>query len=160
MALYKLPNYVSIVIHVYQYLCQKAHVVYLWCLLWVFNLIFKVLKKFVVAYYFCQGQWDVFEWKWVMVFFQGDFYLYDIESSKWTLITDDTSAMSGPGLIFDHQMAIDVEKQTIYVFGGRLLSWSANFCFVIKLWHYINLIATEHSVAHLFSCVFPRLPIL
>lgn len=60
-------------------------------------------------------------------FFQGDFYLYDIESSKWTLITDDTSAMNGPGLIFDHQMAIDVEKQTIYVFGGRLLSWSAIF---------------------------------
>lgn len=54
----------------------------------------------------------------------GDFYLYDIESSKWTLITDDTSAMGGPGLIFDHQMAIDVDKQTIYVFGGRLLSGS------------------------------------
>ena len=55
--------------------------------------------------------------------FQSDFYMYDIESGKWTLITEDTAAMGGPKLIFDHQMAMDVEKQTIYVFGGRVLTW-------------------------------------
>lgn len=72
------------------------------------------------------------DWVAHLLFAQGDFYLYDIESSKWTLITDDTSAMGGPGLIFDHQMAIDVDKQTIYVFGGRLLSgWL--WCAVMKI---------------------------
>ena len=46
--------------------------------------------------------------------------MYDIASRKWTLITDDTSAMGGPSLVFDHQMAIDVDRRTIYVFGGRV----------------------------------------
>lgn len=53
---------------------------------------------------------------------QSDFYMYDIKSGQWTLITEDTCAMGGPQLIFDHQMAMDVEQQTIYVFGGRVLS--------------------------------------
>ncbi|XP_013418827.1 muskelin-like [Lingula anatina] len=30
--------------------------------------------------------------------------------------------MGGPKLVFDHQMAMDIEKQTLYVFGGRVLS--------------------------------------
>lgn len=51
-----------------------------------------------------------------------DFYMYDIESVRWTLITEDTQSMGGPQLIFDHQMTIDVEQQTIYVFGGRILA--------------------------------------
>ncbi|BFZ08913.1 hypothetical protein BsWGS_11952 [Bradybaena similaris] len=50
-----------------------------------------------------------------------DFHMYDIESRQWTFITEDTAAMGGPRLIFDHQMAIDVEHQKIYVFGGRVL---------------------------------------
>ncbi|XP_064633309.1 muskelin-like [Lineus longissimus] len=53
---------------------------------------------------------------------KSDFYMYDIESGKWTLITEDTSAMGGPKLVFDHQMAIDTEQHTIYVFGGRELA--------------------------------------
>ncbi|KAK9498163.1 hypothetical protein O3M35_004041 [Rhynocoris fuscipes] len=52
---------------------------------------------------------------------KSDFYVYDIETAKWTLITDDTSAMGGPLLIFDHQMCMDVSKRTLYVFGGRIL---------------------------------------
>ncbi|XP_014471613.1 PREDICTED: muskelin [Dinoponera quadriceps] len=52
---------------------------------------------------------------------KSDFYVYDIESNKWTLITEDTGAVGGPQLIFDHQMTMDVEKRTIYVFGGRVL---------------------------------------
>ncbi|PVD25090.1 hypothetical protein C0Q70_15588 [Pomacea canaliculata] len=55
---------------------------------------------------------------------KSDFYMYDIKSGQWTLITEDTCAMGGPQLIFDHQMAMDVEQQTIYVFGGRVLSRS------------------------------------
>ena len=54
---------------------------------------------------------------------QSDFYMYDTESTKWTLITEDTGAMGGPQLIFDHQMVMDVEKQQLFVFGGRLLTW-------------------------------------
>lgn len=55
---------------------------------------------------------------------KSDFYVYDIDTNKWTLITDDTAAMGGPKLIFDHQMCMDVEKNTIYVFGGKILTSS------------------------------------
>ncbi|CAG7818322.1 unnamed protein product [Allacma fusca] len=55
---------------------------------------------------------------------KSDFFVYDIETNKWTLITEDTAAMGGPQLVFDHQICMDVEKQTIYVFGGRILSSS------------------------------------
>ncbi|GFO15470.1 muskelin [Plakobranchus ocellatus] len=51
-----------------------------------------------------------------------DFHMYDIDSHQWTFITEDTAAMGGPRLIFDHQMVIDIEHQTIYVFGGRVLT--------------------------------------
>ncbi|XP_066584109.1 muskelin [Prorops nasuta] len=50
---------------------------------------------------------------------KSDFYVYDIESEKWTQITDDTAAVGGPPLIYDHQICMDVERRTIYVFGGR-----------------------------------------
>ncbi|XP_068714480.1 muskelin-like isoform X2 [Montipora foliosa] len=53
---------------------------------------------------------------------KNDFYVYDITSNQWTLISEDTSTEGGPSLIFDHQMCIDVEKSTIYVFGGRILT--------------------------------------
>ena len=29
--------------------------------------------------------------------------MYDINANRWTQITDDTAAMGGPSLIFDHQ---------------------------------------------------------
>jgi hypothetical protein len=48
--------------------------------------------------------------------------MYDIELNKWTMVTDDTESMGGPKLIFDHQMAMDIERQVIYVFGGRVLT--------------------------------------
>jgi len=48
--------------------------------------------------------------------------VYSIEENKWTLITDDTAAMGGPALIFDHQMVLDEEHRTIYIFGGRVLT--------------------------------------
>lgn len=56
------------------------------------------------------------------LFFQSDFYMYDIENNKWTQITEDTAALGGPRLIFDHQMVMDVENRIIYVFGGRVLT--------------------------------------
>ncbi|XP_073998988.1 muskelin 1 isoform X2 [Rhodnius prolixus] len=52
---------------------------------------------------------------------KSDFYVFNIESNEWTQITDDTSAMGGPRLIFDHQMCMDVSTRTLYVFGGRVL---------------------------------------
>ncbi|XP_013792718.2 muskelin-like [Limulus polyphemus] len=51
---------------------------------------------------------------------KSDFYVYDIDTNKWTLITDNTAEMGGPQLIFDHQMCMDVEENTIYVFGGKI----------------------------------------
>ena len=47
--------------------------------------------------------------------------MYDIAASRWTLITDDTAAMGGPHLIFDHQMCMDHTTRTIFVFGGQTL---------------------------------------
>ncbi|KAL3852859.1 hypothetical protein ACJMK2_016468 [Sinanodonta woodiana] len=52
---------------------------------------------------------------------KSDFYMFDLGFGKWTLITEDTAAMGGPKLIFDHQMVMDIERQNIYVFGGRVL---------------------------------------
>ena len=52
---------------------------------------------------------------------KSDFYVYDIETDKWTQISEDTGAVGGPELVFDHQMSMDPEKRTIYVFGGRVL---------------------------------------
>ncbi|XP_055704070.1 muskelin [Phlebotomus papatasi] len=53
---------------------------------------------------------------------KSEFYLYDTSHQTWLQICDDTSQVGGPQLIFDHQMCIDVDKQTIYVFGGRILT--------------------------------------
>lgn len=55
-------------------------------------------------------------------YLKSDFYVYDIDSNQWTLITDDTAAMGGPSIVFDHQICMDVEKNTIYVFGGRIIT--------------------------------------
>ncbi|XP_059091782.1 muskelin-like [Tigriopus californicus] len=52
---------------------------------------------------------------------KSDFFMYDIATSRWTLITDDTSAHGGPSLIFDHQMCFDQKLRTIYVFGGSIV---------------------------------------
>lgn len=48
-----------------------------------------------------------------------DFYYYDIESSNWTLVSSNTKLDNGPDLIYDHQMVIDEQNDTIYVFGGK-----------------------------------------
>ncbi|CAH0695734.1 unnamed protein product [Spodoptera exigua] len=51
----------------------------------------------------------------------SDLYMYDIASGEWSLVCSDTSVVGGPRLVFDHQMCIDADTQTIYVFGGRVL---------------------------------------
>ncbi|XP_023324449.1 muskelin [Eurytemora carolleeae] len=55
---------------------------------------------------------------------KSDFYLFDLVSGRWTQITDDTAAMGGPNLIFDHQMCLDNEHRNIYVFGGQSLHYN------------------------------------
>ena len=44
---------------------------------------------------------------------KSDFYVYDIGSNTWTQITDDTAALGGPSLIFDHQMCLDSDTRCI-----------------------------------------------
>lgn len=51
--------------------------------------------------------------------------MYDIESGIWNLLTEDTKSVGGPYLIFDHQICMDCEERTLYVFGGRVLSLPA-----------------------------------
>ncbi|KAG7301316.1 hypothetical protein JYU34_014246 [Plutella xylostella] len=52
---------------------------------------------------------------------KSDLYSYSIESNTWQLVCEDTAAVGGPRLVFDHQMCIDADSNTIYVFGGRVL---------------------------------------
>ncbi|KAM3960333.1 muskelin 1 [Aphomia sociella] len=51
----------------------------------------------------------------------SDLYAYCVRSGVWSLICGDTAAAGGPRLVFDHQMCIDADTHTIYVFGGRVL---------------------------------------
>ncbi|XP_055919680.1 muskelin isoform X2 [Eupeodes corollae] len=53
---------------------------------------------------------------------KSDFYLFDTSACTWLQICDDTSQVSGPQLVYDHQMCIDIEKRMIYVFGGKILT--------------------------------------
>lgn len=53
---------------------------------------------------------------------KSDFYLFDTRACSWLQICDDTSQVSGPQLVYDHQMCIDIEKRMIYVFGGKILT--------------------------------------
>merc|ERR1719494_827315 len=52
---------------------------------------------------------------------KSDFYVYDIGINTWTQLTDDTAALGGPSLLFDHQMCLDSDTRCIYVFGGQSL---------------------------------------
>ena len=47
-----------------------------------------------------------------LYFVQNDFYVYDITSNQWTLISEDTSTEGGPPLIFDHQVKNNVVLST------------------------------------------------
>ncbi|XP_068620110.1 muskelin [Battus philenor] len=51
----------------------------------------------------------------------SDLYMYEVGVGAWSLVCSDTAAAGGPRLMFDHQMCLDVDTQTIYVFGGRVL---------------------------------------
>ncbi|CAH2089333.1 unnamed protein product [Euphydryas editha] len=51
----------------------------------------------------------------------SDLYMYEVSRGEWSLVCEDTAAAGGPRLMFDHQMCIDPDTQTIYVFGGRVL---------------------------------------
>ncbi|XP_062529883.1 muskelin isoform X2 [Bombyx mori] len=51
----------------------------------------------------------------------SDLYMYDVWTGEWYLVCSDTASAGGPRLVFDHQMCIDADTQTIYVFGGRVL---------------------------------------
>lgn len=53
---------------------------------------------------------------------KNDFHVFHINERQWEVISRDTSSENGPKLIFDHQMCIDQPSQTIYVFGGRILT--------------------------------------
>ncbi|KAF9426170.1 Muskelin 1, intracellular mediator containing kelch motif [Podila epigama] len=61
-----------------------------------------------------------------MVDLTSDFWRFDIDPQspphgRWTKISDNTAAMNGPELIYDHQMCLDPVSQTLYVFGGRVV---------------------------------------
>ncbi|CAO3609257.1 unnamed protein product [Cunninghamella blakesleeana] len=54
---------------------------------------------------------------------EPDFYRYYCDHDKWIKISNNTLQEGGPGLIFDHQMSIDIENDLIYIFGGRSVSY-------------------------------------
>ncbi|KAL4704274.1 hypothetical protein ACJJTC_016292 [Scirpophaga incertulas] len=51
----------------------------------------------------------------------SELYAYDVAGGAWALLSPDTAAEGGPRLVFDHQMCIDPDTSTVYVFGGRVL---------------------------------------
>jgi len=53
---------------------------------------------------------------------KSDLYRYELDCGLWHHLTDDTASTGGPYLIFDHQMQYDRITDTIYVFGGRILT--------------------------------------
>ncbi|KAH8270798.1 hypothetical protein KR018_005078 [Drosophila ironensis] len=55
-------------------------------------------------------------------YIKSDFYLYDTRARNWMQICDDTSQVGGPQLVYDHQMCMDADKRTIYIFGGKILT--------------------------------------
>ncbi|KAF9202779.1 Muskelin 1, intracellular mediator containing kelch motif [Haplosporangium sp. Z 27] len=61
----------------------------------------------------------------------SDFWRFDIDPTspphgRWTKISNNTAAMNGPELIYDHQMCLDPVSQTLYVFGGRVVHLDRN----------------------------------
>ncbi|ORZ15828.1 Muskelin N-terminus-domain-containing protein [Absidia repens] len=54
---------------------------------------------------------------------ESDFYRYFCDYNKWVKISDNTAQEKGPGLIFDHQMCVDEEGETLFVFGGRKVNY-------------------------------------
>ncbi|RVE51419.1 hypothetical protein evm_003974 [Chilo suppressalis] len=52
---------------------------------------------------------------------RSDLYMYDVRAGSWSLVCADTAGAGGPRLMFDHQMCIDPDTSTVYVFGGRVL---------------------------------------
>ncbi|KPJ04033.1 Muskelin [Papilio xuthus] len=51
----------------------------------------------------------------------SELYVYDVSAGAWSLACANTAGAGGPRLVFDHQMCLDADTQTIYVFGGRVL---------------------------------------
>jgi len=52
----------------------------------------------------------------------ADFFAYEIDTARWIKISNDTISQGGPELIYDHQMCVDQETGTLWVFGGRTIS--------------------------------------
>ena len=75
----------------------------------------KYRQIFVLGRYLERGLWDT------QANTQSDFYVYDIGAGEWTMITNDTSAVGGPDLNYEHQMCLDPERRAIYVFVGNTL---------------------------------------
>ncbi len=52
----------------------------------------------------------------------SDFFVYDVDSGHWTMICDDTAALGGPNLLYDHQIVLDERNRTLFVFGGSIVN--------------------------------------
>ncbi|KAF7376454.1 Muskelin-N domain-containing protein [Mycena sanguinolenta] len=53
-----------------------------------------------------------------------EFYRYDTRgpsAGQWAFLSTDPQAPHAPPLLYDHQMVMDSETQTLYVYGGRVI---------------------------------------
>lgn len=48
--------------------------------------------------------------------------MYDIVEAEWTMLSVNTVLDGGPGLLMDHQMVLDSERNVLYVIGGVVQS--------------------------------------
>lgn len=49
----------------------------------------------------------------------NDFFHFDLERHVWNCLSTNTKADGGPGLVFDHELAFDLLRNKLYLFGGR-----------------------------------------
>ncbi|KAG1446533.1 hypothetical protein G6F56_009538 [Rhizopus delemar] len=52
---------------------------------------------------------------------ESDLFKYDLKTHCWTKLSRNTADDGGPDLVFDHQMCINTQTQTLYVCGGKIL---------------------------------------
>ncbi|KZT71745.1 hypothetical protein DAEQUDRAFT_776737 [Daedalea quercina L-15889] len=84
-----------------------------------------------------------------------------LDEGKWDLLSFDTSASGGPPLVFDHQMVMDCEAQTIYVSGGRVVDgdwevskYSGLYAYDIRtgLWQMLHAIWSVSPQTYPLAC--------
>ncbi|XP_037295113.1 muskelin isoform X2 [Manduca sexta] len=85
-----------------------------------------------------------------------ELHAYSVDSGEWSVVCGDTAGAGGPRLVFDHQMCIDPDTRTLYVFGGRVMpansdevatvQYSGLYAYYIATHTWQQLLPDKHSL--------------